>query len=104
MPIPDFQTIMLPFLKSVRDGNEYRISEETQSLADEFKLTEDERNERITSGEARFNNRIHWASTHLEKAFVLESTGWGKIRVTPRGLSLLDERLERIDTRGHRIC
>ncbi len=39
---------MLPFTKLVSDGNEYKISEVTQSLADEFKLTDDERNERLS--------------------------------------------------------
>jgi restriction system protein len=39
---------MLPLIKLVSDGNEYRISEVTQSLADEFKLTDDERNERLS--------------------------------------------------------
>lgn len=59
MSIPDFQTIMLPFIKLVSDGNENKTSEVTQSLADEFKRTDDERNERLSSGEPRFNNRVH---------------------------------------------
>ena len=40
--IPDYQTLMLPVLKSVADGKEHKIKEITESLSKEFSLTEEE--------------------------------------------------------------
>lgn len=99
MPVPDFQEIMLPLLESVCDGNEHGISELVDSLADRFGLTSAERNERIQSGEARFRNRVHWANTYMKKALLLESAGRGRTRITPRGLELLQENPQRIDSK-----
>jgi restriction system protein len=36
MPIPDFQTIMLPMLKAASDGKEYALRDMRQLLAEEF--------------------------------------------------------------------
>ena len=48
--IPDYQTLMLPVLKSVADGKEHKIKEITESLSKEFSLTEEELNIMIPSG------------------------------------------------------
>ena len=45
MPIPDFQTIMLPLLKALSDGNEHKMKDIVGQLTLEFKLTEDEKKE-----------------------------------------------------------
>ena len=100
MPVPDFQTIMLPLLESVGDGNEYSVSELVDLLADKFELTSAERSERIQSGETKFKNRVHWANTYMKKALLLESAGRGRIRITPRGLELLQENPERVDSKS----
>ncbi len=44
MPIPDFQTIMLPFLKQIADGQEHSTTETHNSLARHFNLTDEEAN------------------------------------------------------------
>jgi hypothetical protein len=41
MPVPDFQTVMLPLLESVSDGGEHTVSEAMDLLADGFELTLD---------------------------------------------------------------
>lgn len=99
VPVPDFQTTMLPLLESVRDGNEYSVSELADLLADKFELTSAERNERIQSGETRFKNRVRWANAYMKKALLLESAGRGRIRITPRGLQLLQENPGRVDSK-----
>ncbi len=43
MPIPDYETLMLPLLKIIADGKEHEPLELTESLADQFKLTSVER-------------------------------------------------------------
>ena len=74
MPIPDFQTIMLPLLKFADDRREHSLREAIEFLADEFNLTEDERRELLPSGQqATFDNRVSWARTYMQKAGLLES-------------------------------
>jgi restriction system protein len=45
MPIPDYQAVMLPLLKIAADGKEHQIQDATNALAEQFRLTEEERKE-----------------------------------------------------------
>ena len=42
MPIPDYQSVMLPLLNVAADGKEHHIRDAINTLADQFKLTEAE--------------------------------------------------------------
>ena len=69
MPVPDFQSLMLPLLKIAGDGNEHTTSEVLESLAQQFGLSEMERNELLPSGmQRKFDNRVSWARTYMQKA------------------------------------
>ena len=69
MPIPDYQSIMLPLLKFASDEEEHKTRESINHLAAEFSLTDDEQKEMLPSGTARlFDNRVGWATTYLKKA------------------------------------
>ena len=50
MAIPDYQTIMLPLLRFLGDGVEHAKREAVESLAEKFKLTEEQRKELLPSG------------------------------------------------------
>lgn len=90
MPIPDFQTIMLPLLKALSDGNEHKMRDIVGQLTLEFKLTEDEKKELLPSGNAfLFDNRVHWARFYLKKATLIDSFKRGAVTITPRGIELL---------------
>jgi restriction system protein len=98
MPIPDYQSIMLPLLKFAGDQREHSLRETIESLADEFNLTDEERRELLPSGQqATFDNRVGWARTYMKKAGFLESTRRGYYRITERGLGVLDQSPPRID-------
>jgi len=43
MPIPDYQSVMLPLLKFAEDGIEHSLRETIDALADVFALTPEER-------------------------------------------------------------
>lgn len=97
MPIPDYETLMLPLLQYVKSQQEYRIREAVETLATKFDLTDEERKQLLPSGGTFvFHSRVSWASTYLKKAKLLESVGKGIIKITPRGLNLLDQNLEKI--------
>ena len=90
MPIPDYQALMLPLLRLVKDGNEQSLRKAYDLLADEFKLTEVERKEQLPSGQDRiFSNRVRWARFYLSKAGLLDSSKRGHFRITTSGLDLL---------------
>lgn len=92
MAIPDFQTCMLPLLRFAADGKEHQIKEAAQHLAHEFKLTDEELNEFLPSGQQPvFINRIGWARSYLKKAGLLDNTRRGYFQITPRGLSVVKE-------------
>jgi len=90
MPIPNYQSIMLPLLKFAGDRREHSLRETIEALADEFNLTDEERRELLPSGQqATFDNRVGWARTYMKKAGLLESTRRGYYQITERGLSVL---------------
>ena len=50
MPIPDFQTVMLPLMEALADGGERTMRDLTGLLADRFDLTEEERQRSCPAG------------------------------------------------------
>jgi len=100
MAIPDYQSIMLPLLKFASDGKEHSLREATEFLANEFKLSEEERKELLPSGTQRlFNNRVAWASTYLRKAGLIESKKRGFFVIGQRGRDALAKNQNRIDNK-----
>lgn len=98
MPIPDYQSIMLPVLKFAGDGLEHSLRETIEALADEFSLTDDERNELLPSGQqAVFDNRVGWARTYMKKAGLMETTRRGYFKITEQGKKVLQKKPTRID-------
>jgi len=85
MSIPDYQTLMLPLLKSVIDGVTYKTSEIKERLAIEFNLTPEERWELLPSGtQSIFDNRVTWARTYLVKAKLLDAPKRAHIKISIR--------------------
>lgn len=98
MPIPDYETLMLPLLKVARDGQEHRTNDVADRLASDFKLTKEERQQLLPSGkQATFTNRIAWAKTYLVQAGLLEATKRAHFRITDRGRKVLAETPASID-------
>ncbi|MCL6553452.1 MAG: restriction endonuclease [Firmicutes bacterium] len=98
MPIPDFQSLMLPLLRRLGDGAEHSLRDLITQLAEEFALTDAERKELLPSRQQPvFDNRVGWARTYMKKAGLLESSRRGWVRITSRGLDVLKEQPQRID-------
>jgi restriction system protein len=98
MPIPDFQTLMLPLLRFCADGREHGRHDAQPFLAQEFALSESELAELLPSGkQGKFVNRITWAKSHLKQAGLLETTTRGIFRITERGRSVLAANPARVD-------
>lgn len=80
MTVPDYQSVMLPLLKALGDGEEHGLHEVIETLADQFELTDEERRELLPSGrQAKFDNRVGWARTYLKKGRTFREHGKGKV-------------------------
>ncbi|MGQ0442355.1 MAG: restriction endonuclease [Methylophilaceae bacterium] len=91
MAIPDFQTLMLPFLKTVEDGKEHPFKDLVARLAVEFKLTQDELAEMLPSRRApTFYNRVAWAKFYLKKAGLITQVKRSYLSLTAQGKQALD--------------
>lgn len=98
MPIPDFQTLMLPVLRFSATCDEHSLSEATEYLAKEYSLSEDELNELLPSGtQPIFYNRVGWARTYLKQAGLLKPTRRNYLRITGRGREVLAENPQMIN-------
>lgn len=98
--IPDYQTLMLPLLKKVADGQEHKYRDLIEKLAIEFKVTDEERKELLASGnQAIFDNRVGWAKTYLKKAGLLDSPKRATFVITDTGKQILSKNPERIDAK-----
>lgn len=90
MSVPDFQSWFMPLLQAVSNGATHNIADLYELLADQKKLTVEDRAELLPSGrQFTYRNRIAWARTYLRKSGLLEAPGKGKVRITPAGLELL---------------
>lgn len=91
MPIPDFQSLMLPVLKFAATKEEHSLREAVDGLRDELSVTQEESRLMIPSGQPVFYNRVGWARTYLKQAGLLEVTRRNFLKITPRGKSVLAE-------------
>lgn len=93
MSIPDYQSLMLPLLKTAADGKVHTKREALNELAESFGLTEDERKELLPSGNQEiFSNRLGWARTYLKKAGLIQYTQRGHFQITDRGKAALAQK------------
>jgi restriction system protein len=93
MAIPDFQSVMLPFVKILGDGHERTMRQATEQLAEFYQLTDQERQELLPSGQQSiFNNRVAWAKSHLKAAGLLENPVRGRVRISDLGRQVLVEK------------
>jgi len=100
MPIPDYETLMLPFLKFIEDKKEHSLSEALEHIYKRFNLTEKEKKELLPSGtDLLINNRLRWAILYLKRAGLLESAKKGAYQITEKGLKVLLEKPSKINVK-----
>ena len=97
MPIPDFQSLMLPLLRLFGDGH-INVAQCLPPLQKEFSISDEEAAELNPSGTmTTFANRTHWARTYLSKAGLLSSPSRNKHIITDDGRKLIASGVTRID-------
>lgn len=92
MAIPDFQSIMRPLLELHGDGEQHLNKDLLNKLAEQFKLTAEDRKTMLPSGRSKmFDNRVGWAKSYLSNAGLIESPKRSVSLITARGMELLRE-------------
>ncbi len=100
MPIPDYQSVMLPLLRFVGDQREHSLREAVSILSDQFNLTVQERRALLPNGQQPiFYNRVVWAQTFMYKAGLLAPTPQRRFHITRRGLEVLKRNPAKIDVK-----
>jgi len=100
MPVPDFQSMMLPVLEILSDGSQRRNVEVRNELARRLQLTEAEVAEMLPSGnQKRFHNRVAWSLVYLAKAGLISRPQRGHCMITDVGRELLNSPPDRISIR-----
>ena len=84
-----FSEYLGPVLEALSDGRERSTEEIRSAVASLTDLPEADRDERLSSGQPRFDNRVAWAITYLLRAGALERPRRGIYRINPRGQELL---------------
>ena len=100
MSIPTYEEVMLPLLEVIYDGKIYTNKECEQKLSERFELTEEELNNRLSSGKKTFYDRLNWAKTYLKNAGLIESVEKrGMFKITKDGRILVESKLDHIDSK-----
>jgi restriction system protein len=99
MPVPDYQTFMLPLMEIAEDGQVHRIHDAIEFLAELYGLSDEDRRELLPSGKQTvLYNRVGWARTYLVKAGLLRNPGRAQFQITPRGLEIMRSNPTSINT------
>lgn len=97
MPVPDYETLMLPVLRLFAAGAR-NVAECVPHIQSEFGISDEEAQELIPSGRITvLQSRAHWARTYLSKAGLLDSPSRNLHVITDKGRALLDQKPARID-------
>ena len=98
MAMPDYETLMHPLLSRLADEQIRVVKDVVAQLADEFKLTLEERAQLLPSGGTlTFASRVGWAKTYLKKAGLVQQPKRGLVQITDQGKAALAQQPVRID-------
>ena len=98
MPVPDYQTLLLPLLKLAGNEMADTLPKAELFLADEFSLSQEDRSLRLPSGQQTvLRNRTGWASFYLKNAGLIEKPKRGIFKITTRGKDVLARNPQSID-------
>lgn len=88
--IPDFQSIMLPLLRLLENGEPKTLNEVMKELTSHYNLTEEHLRIKVPSGQmGLFRNRVGWTRSYLKKAGLIKYPDRGVYEITEVGKNYL---------------
>lgn len=98
MPVPDFETLMLPILRVLSDGNVHTLGSLRDGVATRLNLSESDTKELLPSGrQTRLMNRVSWANMDLVRAGLVEKLARGQFKLSVAGRDVIAKSPARID-------
>ncbi|OHU23653.1 restriction endonuclease [Mycobacteroides chelonae] len=91
MAIPTWDQFMAPALTALLDGQIRRRRELYSIVADAVNLTDTDRSEALSSGQRRYENRIGWATSYLNRVTAIDRPARGQYAITDVGRKLLTD-------------
>ena len=85
MAIPRPLAVEPPLLNLLRDGKTHRLIDLREQLAEHFRLTDEEKEERFPAGTKKFYSVVWWAQSSLKKAKLAEAPEIGTLCITEMG-------------------
>ncbi|WP_328527619.1 restriction endonuclease [Nocardioides sp. NBC_00368] len=89
MVMPSWHEFMVPVLRVLEDGQTRQRRDLFEAVAAHVGLTAEQREERFTSGEPRYTNRIGWAQSYLDRVGAIRRPARGVYEITDLGRQLL---------------
>jgi restriction system protein len=99
MSMPTWQQFMAPVLRVLLDGRPIRRRELYELVADAARISEEQRAELLSSGQVKFENRIGWATSYLNRVGALERPQRATYQITDQGRGLLARHPDGIEER-----
>ena len=93
MAVPRYDEFMPSIIRCLGDGETHSLKELTDYCAAEFRLSDSDRADTISSGQNKLINRVGWAKSYLKKA--------GLIDVDPKPTNLQLEPEQRHEHHKH---
>ena len=90
MAIPSQNEYHSATLRHYRNGQELRLRDIEESIAQEFQLTNEDLQIKLSSGTYAHNNRIRWALVSLARAGLLTRVEKGLYKISPEGISFIN--------------
>lgn len=91
MAVPEFYNFLRPALQYVNDHPGAYWKDVANHCFVALGLVEADREEVISSGQTKWENRSHWALTYLRQAKLIDKAGRGMSVITDRGRQYLAE-------------
>ena len=95
--IPDSHTLMLPYLQLLADCSERQFQDMVEALAYQFKVSAEERQRMIPSGQKVFDYHVGYCRTCFVRYWLVEKTGHANVRITQKGMNVLASSPTHID-------
>ena len=89
MPVPKYDEMTLPILQILADGAEHSQSELADKMAEHFKLTPEERAQRLPKVKATYlRHRLGWAGFRLRRAGLANNPRTGTLQITEQSIKI----------------
>lgn len=99
MSMPTWQGFMAPVLRQLLDGRPVKRRELYELVADAEGLDAEQRGELLASGQVKFENRIGWATSYLNRVGALTRPERATYQITVEGRGLLARHPDGIEER-----